>query len=434
MVAKSLGNRFFYGWVCVGAAFLVLFAYQVHYTFGVYLEPLVNEFGWSRASTSAAYSLACGVSIPLGILWGKILDVYGPRIVFALSCFLGGLGLFLSGFISQLWQFYLTFGLLWGAGWSAFFLIPNSVVRRWFIKKAGLALGIAVCGIPLGWVVLFPLTAYLVDAVSIKGAFMSMGILIWLIGLVTAIVVKQSPEDIGLGPDGEVLEPLAEERVPSSPGFQEWEAGEAVRSRSFWMLWLVMFGLITVLSVVTVHGLAHCVQRGILREVAARIFGLMGLISILGRLGFGSLGDYLARKGMPPIHARRYMYTISGLLMGLGIIILSKVSGLGGLWAWAFVFGVGYGAHVPQTASITGDMFGRKNLGFIMTLLGTAPGLAGIAGPIFAGWIYDLTGSYGVALQVAVLICLLVMVFSLLIVPPRRLAREADEDYCRVES
>lgn len=422
----------FYGWVCVGVAFLVLFAYQIHYTFGIYLEPLVTTFGWSRASTSAAYSVACGVSIPLGVLWGKILDVHGPRMVFALSCFLGGLGLFLSGFISHLWQFYLTFGLLWGAGWSAFFLIPNSVVRRWFVRKAGLALGIAVCGIPLGWVILFPVTTHLVTMVGTQGAFVSMGILVWVIGLVTATLVRRSPEHMGLVPDGEVFEPRAEEEVPSRPSVPDCEALEAVRTRSFWMLWLVMFCLITVMSVVTVHGLAHCVQRGIRREVAARIFGLMGLISIVGRLGFGSLGDHLASTGVPPVYARRSMYAASGLLMGLGTLILSTVSAPAWLWAWAFVFGVGYGAHVPQTASITGDMFGRKHLGLIMTLVGTAPGLAGIIGPIFAGRIYDLSGSYGMALQVSVLLCLLVIAFSLLIPPPRRITPRADESRCQV--
>jgi len=109
------------------------------------------------------------------------------------------------------------------------------------------------------------------------------------------------------------------------------------------------------------------------------------------------------------------------LLMGIGIVILLWLPGHGWLWAWALAFGIGYGIHGPQMGAIIGDMFGRKNIGLLMTLSsGIAGGLGGLVSPLLAGWIYDLTGNYQMALQLAILFCALAVIFSLLIITPRK--------------
>ncbi|MBC7324888.1 MAG: hypothetical protein H5T99_06200, partial [Moorella sp. (in: Bacteria)] len=112
-------KRFYYGWVCVGAGFLIQFLYGVHYAFGLFLEPLAGTFACSRVAISVAPALMYGVAIPARLVWGRMLDVYGARLTFAFSCLLGGAGLILSGLTRGLWQFNLTYGVLWGAGWSA---------------------------------------------------------------------------------------------------------------------------------------------------------------------------------------------------------------------------------------------------------------------------------------------------------------------------
>jgi OFA family oxalate/formate antiporter-like MFS transporter len=252
-------------------------------------------------------------------------------------------------------------------------------------------------------------------------AFRFLSILVWVIGIIVVALVKPSPEAIGSFPDGEKPETsLSEEHA--SPEVKGWEAGEAVRTRSFWMVWMTVFCLIAALTMVIFHGPSYAMGQGLPSGAVALIFGIMGLISVLGRIGSGRFGDYLAKRGMHPVHARRYMYCFSGLLMGIGAIILLQVTSLSWLWIWAVVFGIGYGTHVPQLAAITGDLFGRKNLGFIMSLVGISCGLAGIIGPYFAGWVYDTAQNYAVAFQVAALLCFLAMIFSLLTVIPKRRA------------
>ncbi len=414
-------KRFYYGWVCVGAGFLIQFLYGVHYAFGLFLEPVAGTFACSRVAISVAPALMYGVAIAARLVWGRMLDVYGARLTFALSCLLGGAGLILSGLTRELWQFNLTYGVLWGAGWSAFFFTSSGVIRRWFAKKAGLALGIAGCGTPFGWLVVLPLAGYLISRFGWRGAFSLLGALTCLVGLVTAVVVKNAPEDIGLAPDGGIPEPASAQEGGAVPGAVDWEVGEAIHSRSFWFMGLVTFGLLAGLTIITVHGVAYCVERGIARETATYIFGIMGLLALPGKLGGGLSGDYLVRRGMAAVHARRYMLALSGLLMGVGIIILLRLAGPGWLWAWALAFGIGYGIHGPQMGAIIGDMFGRKNIGLLMTLIsGTAGGLGGLVSPVLAGWTYDLTGNYQAALQLAILFCTLAVIFSVLITTPRK--------------
>ncbi len=410
----------FYGWVIVGLAFLVLVLYEIEYVFGIFMDPLIDQFGWSREAMGWTVSIAYGLSIFMGIYWGKFLDKHGPRKVLAIACGVGGLGLFLSGFISQLWQLYLTFGVMWGIGWSACFLIPNAVVRKWFVRRAGLALGIAVCGIALGWPVLFPLVEHLIASGSWQHAFQVLGIIVWVIGAVVVAFIKPSPESIGSYPDGEKT--VARTGKSGSLEGEEWTAGKAVRTRGFWMTWLSVFCLITALTMIIFHAPSYAKAQGLESMAVAFIFGMMGLLSVLGRIGSGRLGDHLITRGVPAVHARRYMYATSGLLMGIGAIIMLQVDSTSLLWVWAVVFGIGYGFHVPQLAAVIGDLFGRKNIGFILSLGGTAAGLAGIIGPPLAGRIYDIQGSYALAFQIAAGICFLAIIFSLLI---KRTALEA---------
>jgi len=404
-------RRFFYGWVIVGAAFLALFIYGVQYTFGIFMGPLVSEFGWSRPAISH------GVAIPLVVFWGRFLDKYGPRRLFAIVCFVGGLGLFLAGFTSELWHLYLTFGFLWGISSSALFIIP-AVVRRWFDRRAGLALGIAMCGVALSWPVLFPLTAHFIASAGWAHAFRFLAVLVWVAGIIIVALMKPSPEAIGSVPDGESPHISPSEKDASIVG--GWEVGAAIKTRSFWMVWLTLFCLITALTMTIYHGPSYAKGQGLPGTEVAFVFGMMGLISVLGRIGSGRLGDYLAMRGMHPVHARRYMYCLSGILMGSGAVLLLQVVSLSWLWIWAIVFGIGYGCHTPQLGAILGDLFGRKNIGFILSLGGTAAGVAGVIGPILAGLIYDLTLDYARAFQVAAVLSFFSILFAMLAKPEKQ--------------
>lgn len=410
----------FYGWNITGLAFLILFVYQIHYTFGVFLEPLESEFGWSRTSISLAYSIISGLMIVAGVAWGKFLDAHGPRKLFAITFSLAGAGLFLTSFVSQLWQFYVAYGILWGIGWGAFLNTPQAIVRRWFVKRAGLALGLAQTGVALGWVALLPLARALIDSVGWQHTFQLLGGMVWIVGIIVVILVKPSPESIGALPDGEI----AENTIPleQNSANNGWKASEALKTRAFWTTWLAFFCIFASLNMVVTHGIAYATAQGIPREQVVFVFSIMGLISISGRIGAGWLGDHLIQRGRPPVHARRSMIRFSALFMGIGIILLMQADSLLYLWLWAILFGVGYGSHVPQVAAITGDLFGMKNMGLMVSLMFTAFGVAGMLISVWTGWIYDTTGNYTLAYQVGTALCFLSVILSSLITIPKRQA------------
>ena len=406
-----MGKKPFYGWVIVGVVFLLTFIYQIQYTFGIFLEPMVEQFGWSRGPASGVYSMGIFILMPMGIFWGRILDKHNPGRLFLVSCTVGGLGLFLSSFISNLWQFYITFGLLWGIGWSSLFVTSTTLVRKWFTSKSGLAMGISVSGISIGWAVIMPVTGHIISTTGWQEAFRFLGILVWIVGIIAGIMLKSPSENAITESDKKIQSPSALE-------VEDWEVSEALRSLSFWMMWLSMFLILIVIFIVTAHGVAFVTGQGIPRETVANVFGIMGLISILGRLGSGWFADYLTSRGMHPVHSRRYMLSLSSALMSVGGILLVTTTSSMQLWIWAVVFGIGYGIHVPQFTTIMGDMFGRKNLGMLTSLTGIAGGAAGVIGPVITGFFYDYMGNYMLAYKLVIIISFLGAIVSLLIPIP----------------
>lgn len=416
----------FYGWVCVAGAFLVQFLYGVQYSFGLFLGPLVKEFGCSRVALSLTPALVYGVAIPARPIWGKLVDARGGRFAFCASCLLGGAGLAISGLASRLWHLHLGYGLLWGAGWSAFFFTSSALVRRWFVSKAGLALGLAGAGAPFGWAVVLPLTEWVLESMGWRAGFFSLAALTWVVGCVGAAMVRNSPEELGLAPDGD-CPGRSVTRGALASAAEDWDLGRAVRTSGFWMMAGVSLCQLTALSITTVHGVEHCVAQGVARATAAYVFGMMGLLSLSGKLGGGGLGDSLVRRGVPAVTARGRVLGLSGLLMGLGVLLLIGLPVAQWLWVWALVFGAGYGIHGPQYAAITGDMFGRKNIGLVMTVMTGVPGsMGGLIGPVLAGWIYDLTGRYDLGLWTAAILSLCSVVFAAMIRAPRKSRPTAD--------
>ncbi|KUO43005.1 MAG: hypothetical protein APU95_02650 [Hadesarchaea archaeon YNP_N21] len=410
----------FYGWVVVVAGFLVLLAYSVQYMFGIFIEPISVEFSWSRMSLSGVYSLSYAVSIPFGLMWGKLVDKIGPRKVLAFAGFLGGLGLLSAGLANSLLQLYLAYGFLWGAGWSSFFRVSNAVIRRWFVRRAGLALGVAVCGISIGTALLAPLTKFLITVVNWRAAFFYVGVFVFIFVGLAALIIKGTPEEISMHPDGEVGLGITNQNE-----LEGWEPRRAIGSLSFWATFFVMLFLVFALTTVTAHGVPYITQKltTVLNSkeeagsLAAFAFGMMGLISTAGRLVSGILGDLLIRRGVQPAISRKYMFSTSAILMAISLGILLYSNDLIGLTLWAIVFGVGYGFHVPLPGGIIGDLFGRKNIGLLFSIIGIAPGIGGIIGPMQAGYIYDVTGSYEFSIYLAIFSCLLALFFTFLIKP-----------------
>jgi MFS family permease len=190
----------------------------------------------------------------------------------------------------------------------------------------------------------------------------------------------------------------------------EFTVGQAVRTSTFWTLVLAMAFRSSILSSIVVHQIAHLEDIGIARHTAETVLGLMIAMSIPGRLFFGWLGDRVSKQ---------HLLAFSSVLQGIGIFILANATGLAYVWPFLLFYGLGYGGAIPLTQALRADLFGRKVFATVGGLIMPFTTLGGVAGPIFAGYMYDVTDSYRIAFYTFVVLILLSGLTFLFVRPPK---------------
>lgn len=395
-------KKIFYGWWIVAATNIIcMFGYGTWlYSFGVFFKPMSAEFGWTRAMTAGAYSLRSvegGIASPIV---GWAVDRYGSRILVIIGAVVSGAAFVMMPLIHSLLGFYLIYGIMLSAGMSAMLYLPAwTVIAKWFNRRLSLALAILSVGAGFGGLICAPTAAFLITRYGWRMAFVVMGIFIWCLVIPLAFVIRERPEDMGLMPEGD--DP--EETLPSgsaidgdsadraAPAAGDYTLKEALSSSAFWFMALAFFFQGVSHSTVTVHTIPALTDVGIPVKQAAYSIGLLTLVSIIGRLAFGYLGDHLNK---------RYLFMVSYTLMGGGLLVLMNAKTMTMVWLFIFLFGVGFGGNIPLMPAIRAEYFGRKALGKIQGVMDPVMMLAGATGPIFAGYIFDTTGSYRIAFMV----------------------------------
>lgn len=371
-------QKLFYGWVVLGAAFLIVtMAIGTLFALGVFLRPIEEGMGWSRGAISSA-ALLNWLIVGLGsFVSGFVSDRVGTRAVVLTGGLLLGLGLVLSSQVSALWQFHLTFGLLVGVGVSAFYVPLTATATKWFSARRGLAVGIVSAGNGLGILLLSPLSRFLISAFDWRTAMLILGDLAWLVVIPAALLIRNSPQDVGAVAHGEAALP----RTPAA----SHTAGSAFRSGPFWAIALTHFACCAAHSGPIFHMVAHAMDLGVAKMAAATVLGVSGFTSILGRLGTGLLADRFGAK----------QALLVGLaLQALMILLFLFVGDLGSFYGLALVFGMAYGGVMPLYALLTREYFGERVMGtayggvFFISAIGM--GVGSYAG----GYIFDFLGSY----------------------------------------
>jgi MFS family permease len=376
----------FYGWMVVGGAFVVLFlAYGVQYAFGVFFAALLDEFGWSRASVGGAFSLYALVYSACGVLAGLLTDRLGPRVVIALGGGFLGLGLMAMSQVTALWQLFVLYGCVAALGMSTAYVPSNATVVRWFVGRRGLAVGIASAGGSLGTVVMPPVAHLLVTTVGWRWAYVIFGGVI-LVGLnLVAVIMRRDPEALGLMPDGGPPNAL-------TPGGGRVARGYTVREAActgaFWILWAVFAASWIPLFFPLVHLIPFARDLGVSALWAATLLSALGIAAIAGRVIMGGFSDRIGRRGTLAAGLVLQVVACAGF---------SAVRTLPELYAAAVLFGFSYGTISALFPAMVSDFFGRAHSGGVMGLLFTLAGPMAAVGPVGAGWIYDHTGSYGLA-------------------------------------
>ena len=392
-------------WVVLGTVWLTLaITFGLYFSFPVFLVPLFEEFGWSRGATAGAFSISSIVQGLLSPLVGVLVDRVGPRrVILAGAALLGGSCL-LSSRIDSLWSLYLVVGVLAAAGACSVGWVPSGLlIARWFADRRGTMMGIAFSGMGVGILVIGPLTQWLIERYGWRGAYLALGAgTIALLGPLTWFGVRDSPG----------VAPAARSHAAAAAGGHEVHA--ALRTRAFWALFFAY--LCTPLAVfpVVTHQVAFAVDQGFPRMFVAGIFGLAGFMSTVGRIGFGIAAD---RIGRAVSATASYACTALGTLCLLG---LERWHHPGPLYAYALLFGLGFGARGPIITAMASHLFAGRRFGVIYGILSVGNGVGGAVAPWFGGAIHDATGSYRVAFLIAVGFCAMGSLCFWLARPPRR--------------
>ena len=404
MPANPKKIPFYYGWTIVAVSFLTMgIIFGVWYSFSVFYVAILKDFGWTRASTAGIFSLFTIAHYFCALAAGWCIDRFGPRLVIPVGALWLALALALLSRAQTLFDFYFYYGILAAAGVSLTGFVPNSVLLpRWFIRRRGLAFGIAMAGIGLGILIMPPFMQRLIDTHNWRYAYRALAIIVLLIIPINLFFQRRDPAQLGLEPDGDSSPPAAENQHSPAPSQNsslvldpawdavEWTRKKALKTRRFWFIAAGFFFGPFAIQGVLLHAVAAMVGDGLSPASAAGMFGLLGICSSFGKIALGFFGDRWNRETA---------HTVGMTAASLGVLALALVGHRPELLPWVFAvsFGFGYGAVAPIFPAIAADIFQGGHFGRIFSLLSLNLGFGGAAGAWFSGYIFDLTNSYQVA-------------------------------------
>jgi len=391
----------FYGWIVAFSAFLILLVVGGIYSFGVFFQPLLGEFGWTRAMISGAFTLQLIVIGGFSVVMGRLTDKYGPRIVMtACSVFLGA-GYLLMSQITSIWQLYLFYGVLIGIGGSGSWIPMLSVVTRWFVKKRGIVVGIVASGIGLGTVIVSPVAGWLISTYGWRFSYVVIGSATLVVTMIAAQFLRRDPGAMGLVPYG------ADETSDSLNSADEgFSFQEILRSWQFWIFCLAVFGYGLSSGTVMVHIVLYAAGLGISVASAATILACIGGASIVGRPIMGSAGDMLGNNKLV------FMASFGVMLVSLLWLLIAKELWM--FYLFAALFGFAYGGIVALEALLVADLFGLKSHGIVLGAVAFGDTIGGAIGSVLAGYIFDVTDSYNIAIitcAILIFIAIIALIF-----------------------
>jgi MFS family permease len=400
-VRRSLSQspgRVFYGWwiVAIGCVQDAVKGGLFNTGFTLYFLPVLTELNLSRAATSLPFSLS-RLEAALGAPFvGYLIDRFDVRVMLVAGTVLAGLGLVLLSLTHSYLLFLLVFiGPLSFGFQAGFNQATLAVVAHWFRRKRGLAMAIVQTGQAIGGVLIFPLVALAVLKLGWRTAAVLSGLAVFML-LPLVLLIRRSPESMGLLPDGEssarsgasgLVAPLADTR--------EYTTREALKTSTFWLL-AAFHGLRNVpYAGVTVHLVPLLVWKGLDEAGAAFYVGLTALATVVIRPLTGWLGDRQSKQTVGAI----------GVLLGAaGLAVLAY--GDGAWWAlvlFAVLFSFGDGVN-SVTWALVGDVFGRAHFATIRGWISMFQSFASMPAAVYTGWVYDRSQSYTQAL-LAFVIC-----------------------------
>ncbi len=401
--------RFFYGFLIVGVAFIIhLIAFGISDSFGALVNPLADEFGWSRAAISGANSVMFILSGALAIVMGIVTDKYGPRLALSICAVCLGAGFLLMSQLHDLWQLYLFFGIIFGIGMSGIWAPILSVISRWFVGKRGLITGIVISGGGLGAFIGPPVITGLLDKYGWVQATLFLGIFVFVVVFVAAQFLKRDPTQVGQTPYGEKIISEPESKSIS----RDFSLVEAMRTIQFWILFGMYFCLAFYTFSIFVHVMPHAIQLGIPTASAAFILASIS--------GMGIIGNYVMGRVCDKIGPRK-IFIISFFIMSAALFWLVYAHEIWSLYLFSFAFGFNHGGNATAQTPIIARVFGLKAVGTIFGVAFFGFTIGGAVGPLVTGYIFDVTGGYQLAFVVCGAIGVIGLALASILRPTKRM-------------
>ena len=363
-------------WIVVWATFVCLgLIFGVSYSFAAFFESFAKEFSAQRADVSWIFGLCGLVYFVLGALAGLLADRWGPRLVCMLGMLLISLGLFWTSLAQSLSSVYVSYGLLVGLG-IAFVYTPSiAAVQPWFSKRRGLASGIASSGVGAGTLIVPVCVSFLLAEMTWRDALQVMSASVLLLGLAAGFLLKRAPS----------LEPLLNGELAGLPLL------DALRTPTFKWLYLGTLLGAPVMFIPFAHISAAARDAGVAEAQAVGLVGLVGIGSLIGRFAIGWLADRLGR-------VKTLM--LMQFLMGVSYLVWAGAEGQLMFALFALWFGLSYGSIVSLLPAICMDLFGGRAVSSIIGTLYSGAALGNLLGPVLAGQVFDMTGSYSLVIWI----------------------------------
>lgn len=404
-------RRVFYGWwlVALTSCILAMIFLPIFQGLGAFFVALEREFGWKRAALAGAFSLSRAEDTVIGPLAGYFTDRYGTRRLVFIGFLILGIGFICFALVQTIFHFYAAFIVLTlGAGFAGFLPLMGAI-NKWFIRKRATAMGLAQSGVALGGI-LVPLLASAIDADWRLTCFVLAGV-VWVMAFPVSKAIRNSPEEYGQLPDGDLHESEADTVLLTEP---DLSASEAVRSTAFWVISFTHALAAVVFLTLMIHAIPMIEGKGYTVVQASFIVTTFTVVGGIFQFVGGVIGDRVSKK---------FGIFCFVSLQALGVLGMALADGYGALVAAAVIFGVGFGGRVPLLIAIRGDYFGREKFATIFGLSTIPMGIIQIFGPIGAGFMYDRLGSYTMAFLILFGVNMLAAMMILLVRPPREIAR-----------
>ena len=418
VLSEGLPGKVFYGWWIVAVLLLVEFvgAGGGLFTFGLYIKPMSEELGWSRTLIVTAVTVRTVITFLFAPIIGVFLDRYGPRVIMSIGALIGGAALISLGSVHSLWHWYLAYGVggALGLGLTGG-LVIQTTVAKWFVRRRGLAMAITSSGFGFGGMVTAPITQVIISTVGWRTAWVIFGLIMCIFASpASALVLRRTPEDLGMLPDGAPAGITPADAGGSHGRASRWEEvswtpAEAIKTRTLWLMTAAVSLNILALSAVLTNQAAYVTDRGLSDAMAAAVVTMVSGLLAVANLVWGLLAERF------PV---RNLVVLSFLIASVGLSILTTATSLPIFVLYAVIFGSRDGAVL--SGLVYADYWGREYLGAIRGYVTPFQTAASAAGPLLAALVFDRRGSYAAAFGAAAAFFLVAALVMASAAPPKK--------------